>query len=144
MPVIQGRAGDEGAVVTVLIGISAPRRQLLEKHALPVPSRVEVRALLDIGSALTGFDTAVFRQLDLLNPVGSVSIFTPSTGTIPYLCKQHRVSLSLPHDQLELHLPDIFAIEVDYSGNADYKALIGRDVLADCLLVYDGLRKGFT
>src|SRR5580693_4041541 len=94
MPVIHGTLGDAGPIVDILVGVNETRRKLLEKHAFPIPAPVNVRALLDTGSGVTGLDTSIFGKLDL-TPLGTMEILTPSTGATSHECDRYRVSLSL-------------------------------------------------
>jgi hypothetical protein len=143
MPIIHGQISKSGPIAKILIGVSGPRRQLLEKHGFLVPPRKEIRAVLDTGSAVTGLPARVFRDLDL-QAIDQISIFTPSTGATPHECNRYHVSLSIAHDDLELHLPGIYVIETEFWDNPDYQGLIGRDFLDECLLVYDGPRQGYS
>src|SRR5947209_123602 len=105
MPVINGDAA-AGPVIDLLVGVSAARCSALERNGLPVPARVRVRAVIDTGSALTGFDPSVFGQLDL-RPVGTRKVLTPSTGLRPYEAAEYDVSMSIAHPDLEMHFPAI-------------------------------------
>lgn len=39
MPILSGPIVPGGAIIDVLVGVSRPRRLLLEKHQFPVPDR---------------------------------------------------------------------------------------------------------
>lgn len=143
MPILNGKVTDEGPVVDVLIGVTGPRRFQLTKHNFPVPPRARVRVVLDTGSALTAFDPQVLRALDL-RPVGSITIHTPSTGQTPHTCNEYDVSISLLHPDGELHFPFVPVIDSEFAGPDGIRGLIGRNVLADCLFVYNGPQDTFT
>lgn len=64
-------------------------------------------------------------------------MITPSTGSQPHPCNQYDVSLVLLHPQLQLTFNSVPALESDLAHQG-FHALIGREVLRRCLLVYDG------
>jgi hypothetical protein len=70
-------------------------------------------------------------------------IRTPSTGIQPHIASQYDVSLILLHPMLTY---TISAVPVIGSMLAiqGIQALIGRDVLANCLFIYDGRSGLFT
>jgi hypothetical protein len=123
--------------------VSAARRSVLERNGFPVPARVTVRAVIDTGSAFTGFDPPVFGQLDL-QPVGTREVLTPSTGPRPHEAAEYDVSVSIAHPDLEMHIPRVLAIASVFDPREGVQGMIGRDVLDACVLVYNGLLKTFT
>lgn len=68
---------------------------------------------------------------------------TPSTGTNLHACTTYDVSLSIVHKTSQLFLDDLPIFESDFSGQG-IDGLLGRDVLASCLLIYDGPGQSFT
>ena len=69
---------------------------------------------------------------------------TPSTGTTQiHYANQYDVSLIIPHPTLAaLTFQIVAAAEAELLLPQGFHALIGRDVLETCLLVYDG-QNGF-
>jgi len=145
MPVVSQDLSDQGAVIDLLVGVSAPRREKLERVGFAVPEPVRVRALIDTGSHATGFDPSVFHALDITS-VGYFRVRTASTGEAPHVAEQFQVSLSLVHDHsaLKVHHSDLLVFASNFTDAGDVKGLIGRDVLKGCLFVYDGERGCFT
>jgi hypothetical protein len=137
MPYVSGQIVAGGAVVDLLVGVSRMRREALQRVGFPIPARVPIRAVIDTGSSVTGIDPTVLQQLDI-RPVGERAILTPSTGHTPHRCNVYDVGLSLRHPDLELHFYTSFVIESIFGRDEGVQALIGRDVLAHCLFVYDG------
>ena len=77
------------------------------------------------------------QSLGLL-PTGTTEILTPSTGTVPHVCNQYDISLVLlMPPQLHVASATIPVIEAQLS-NQGLHAIIGRDVLATGLLVFNG------
>ena len=72
---------------------------------------------------------------------------TPSTGTQPHQANQYDVSIVIPGATTS-HLPFVMhtlpVVEAQLLTALGFHALIGRDVLASCLLVYDGATGQFT
>lgn len=72
---------------------------------------------------------------------------TASTGDTPVEANQYDVSLLIPHtspDEYALFLPTIPVAEMYLLGPLAVHALIGRDVLDRCLLIYDGRNQRFS
>ena len=70
-------------------------------------------------------------------------MLTPSTGGQPHTANQYDVSLVLRHPNLSLTLWTVAMAESQLLMQG-IQALIGRDVLTNCLLVYDGQVGSFT
>ena len=61
MPYLSGNIEAAGAVIDVVIGVPQSRAALLQKHSFVVPPPVDVRALIDTGSFMSGFILACFE-----------------------------------------------------------------------------------
>lgn len=141
MPYITAQIIEAGPVVELLVGITAPRRDLLTKHGMSVPPRLPVKALIDTGSAVTALAPEIIQALDL-SVTGQTDIITAST---PHPCNAYDISLSLADpDGVEMHLPFLPIIESSFLSTLGIRALLGRDVLAYCLVVYDGQHETFS
>ncbi len=70
-------------------------------------------------------------------------MLTPSTGGLPHITGYYDVSLSLLHPKLTYTFYSVPVLESDLTGQG-IGALIGRDLLAKCLLIYDGQAGTFT
>jgi hypothetical protein len=140
MPILSFQIDQAGPIINAAIGVSAPRIMALQKAGLAVPPPVIVRALLDTGASCTCIDSAVIAKLGIL-PSGIVQVHTPSTGGTPRSCNQFDVSLFVLMDGNQVHVPSsvIPVIESDLSQQG-IQALIGRDVLNQGVLHYDGLQ----
>jgi hypothetical protein len=133
----------DGFSLTVLIGLTKPDTQTLLNAGKPIPRPIWVRALIDTGSYATMLAPDVLRQL-------GVAVFRRTTtqtvsGTAPV--QLYRVSLSVPGPAgpagLMFTAPDLVVGELGVKpANAD--ALIGLDVVRQCLMVVDGPGKQFT
>jgi hypothetical protein len=134
-----------GPVLTVVIGVSVARGDALMTAGRPVPAGISARALIDTGASCTCVDPSILVKL-ALTPTGTVSVHTPSTGPAAHLAEQYDVSLLVPgagahHVPLALPAIPVMAAELSVQG---IDALIGRDVLRDCIFIYNGSVGLFT
>jgi hypothetical protein len=111
----------------------------LQDAGQSVPPPVPIRALIDTGASCTCVDAKVLKTLRI-NPTGKMPIHTPSTsGQYPHEANQFDVFIVIavgPALQAFASgtIPVIEA-ELEHQG---YKALIGRDILSKCLMVFEG------
>jgi len=131
---IQIQAG--GPLLDLEVGVSAPRRQALQAASQPIPASVKIRVLVDTGASNTCIDKNIIQALQL-TPTGTMPIHTPSTGNAPHQCNQYDVHLTIIHPRLSFAIPALPIIESDFSQQG-IQGLLGRDVLAGCVLVYNG------
>lgn len=142
MPHITLQIGPSGPVLDLEIGVSQAREDALKKAGQPVPPPLRIRGLIDTGASCTCVDPLVLGRLQL-TPTGKVAINTPSTGSVPHTADQYDVSLILMSSYLRLLFPAKSVVESHLSIQG-IDALIGRDILEKCLLVYDGQAATFT
>jgi predicted aspartyl protease len=120
------------------IWASEPYRKLRAAAKKPIPQPIIIKALIDTGASCTCINETDLSKLGL--PArGTTLIHTPSTGGTPATVLQYDVSLMLAHlPSLGFkYFSTVPVIATDFSSRP-FKALIGRDVLKECLLVYDG------
>ncbi|HEX6747062.1 MAG TPA: aspartyl protease family protein [Longimicrobium sp.] len=134
-----------GPVLTAVVGVSIARGDALMAAGQPIPEGISIRALIDTGASCTCVDPAVLDRLNLA-PTGFVSVHTPSTGGAPHQAEQYDVSLIIPgagphHVPLAIPAVPVMATELSLQG---IDALIGRDVLRECVLIYNGSVGMFT
>ena len=142
MPYLTQPFGLEGALIDLTVGPSLPRQQALKKAGQPVPPPVRVRGLIDTGASLTAIDPGVLQALSL-TPTGTVGVVTPTTGTTPQQLNQYDVQIIILHPALTYSFHVLPVIE-SVLGCQGFDVLIGRDMLAECLFVYDGRSGLFT
>jgi hypothetical protein len=73
-------------------------------------------------------------------------VHTPSTGTAPAVADQYDVGLAIfaSANQVPLFLATVPVIAAALTTTQGIQALIGRDILAQCLLHYNGTTGTFT
>lgn len=101
-----------------------------------------MRGLIDTGASLTAIDPSVLQALNL-TPTGTTGVVTPTTGTTPQQLNQYDVQIIILHPALtySFHVLPVIESVLGFQG---FDVLIGRDVLAECLFVYDGRSGIFT
>ena len=133
-----------GPIITIGFVVSGPRQSALKKAGQPVPDPVIARCLLDTGDSGTCVDSQVIAKLQI-PPSGTVPIHTPSTGATPKICNQFDVGIGIIMDDGAVHLPGVVipVIESDLDS-LGIQALLGRDILDQALLIYDGHGRTLT
>jgi len=145
MPLVTADITRHGAVIDVFLGVSRNRQAMLEKHKLPVPPKVGLRALIDTGAAISGFTPPVFTQLGI-GPVGVIPVRTPSTiPGQPCSCSVFDVILYILSglEQTPFPLHALAYGDFDRDPVGDLHGILGRDVLQHCNLTYLGPEKRF-
>jgi len=137
--------GPAGPVLSAFVAVSQARHAALTAAGQPVPSPVPIRALVDTGASCTCVDASVLAALGL-TPTGSTQMMTPSTGATPHEALQYDVALAIPAappnpQPFYKHTLPVVGSELSIQG---IDALIGRDILKDCLLTYNGVVGFFT
>ena len=125
-----------GPLVDMRVWIGTPVEDALKKAASKIPEPVSVKGMVDTGATGSVLQPDIARQLGL-QPVGVVSISTPSTENLP--CFQYAVRLIFPNNVIV----EAIAIEAPLKGQ-QIQALVGRDVLAHGVLIYTGYINQFT
>ena len=142
MPQLTLNISAQGPVLGILVGVSGPRADALKASGQTVPSPVVVQGLIDTGASCTCIDPSVLQSLNL-SPTGTVSVHTPSTGAAPHSTNQYDVSILLvhPNNVFPFHNLPIIESQLAVQG---IQALIGRDILKECVLVYNGAMNWYT
>lgn len=137
MPSVNLNITPQGPLLTAQIGVSAPRRAALLRSGLTVPDPVPVLLLIDTGASCTCLDHGVIGQL-AITPHGVANIHTPSTNAHAlHACHQYDVGLVIPHPGISRVFNSIEVLESSFKHQG-IDGLLGRDVLRDCLFVYNG------
>lgn len=121
----------QGPVLPVLLSISEEVQQALMTEGKPIPEPVTGLALIDTGATFTCVDEAAARRAGL-----------PTRGTAKMASAshpEHEVPVfagKISMDSININIPT--AMGADLSGFPNLVALIGRDMLQNCLFVYNG------
>lgn len=126
-----------GPTLEFYIGVSVPRANALTAAGKQVVPPILVRGLVDTGASCTSVDPSILTALGIVS-TGTVPVHTPSTTSVaPHLANQFDISIILAHAKLswQFHAVPIIESQLQHQG---IQALIGRDILQNCLLTYDG------
>lgn len=144
MPCINVNIAAGGPLLIVHIAVSLPRLQALTNAGAAVPPAATGTFLIDTGASCSCADIALIGGLGL-QPTGRVAISTPSTAGLPHHCDQFDVSIFIPSSVATIgHLIPAIPIVATHLRSQGIDGLIGRDVLADCTLIYNGTAGLFT
>jgi hypothetical protein len=102
--------------------------------------------MVDTGASNTCIDPSVLQGLGL-TATGKVSVNTPSTGSQPHEADQYDISLVIPGaaaTHAPLSIGNLAVICADLLQQQGFHALIGRDILARCIFVYNSQVALFT
>jgi hypothetical protein len=129
----------QGPIVDVGIMVSTARQQALEDAGQAVPPPQLVRALIDTGASISGVDPSVLLALGL-SPTGEAEIHTPTTGAVPARTPTYDVRIGIlagrPGD---LHfISETIQVTSTELSSQGFLVLIGRDILANCILYFNG------
>jgi hypothetical protein len=148
MRTFDGPITPDGALVDVLIGLSAAALRTIRNQGKPVPPPVATRALLDPGAEVSCADSQALAHIIAagIRPVRYFFANAPALGGVTPTA-EYTVSLILIHPsnnpRANLILPNQSVLEQPL-GTLGYQILVGRDVLARCLFFYNGPGTRFT
>lgn len=129
----------DGPILNAIVTVSEARASALRAAEQPIPTPVPIRALVDTGASCTCIDPSVLAALDL-TPTGQVGLNTASSGQTPHSADQYDVGFVIPTgggSSVPLFLRTIPVVETELLPQG-FHALLGRDILAQCILIYNG------
>lgn len=133
-----------GPVIQVQIEVPDSLAAALQANNSLIPSPVDGMALIDTGATITSIDASVFARLGI-NPVGIANVGTANgpTQQSMFAAKFSFPGTGLPSFQLTQSLG------CDLTGQTVLNqkpiiALIGRDILARSVLIYNGGNGSFS
>lgn len=144
MPSLSDALIAEGALVSILVGVSASTVQILRSALRPIPPPVVIRALLDTGAEMTGIDATLVQSLDPTSAGWQFANLPAHGGLLPVMLRD--ISLTILHPSGNpadnLVLRDWTVLELPLAP-LHYEAVIGRDVLARCDFLFSGRSNSF-
>jgi hypothetical protein len=136
--------GQLGPIIEIYVAVSSPRVAILKQQGLPVPPAVLAKGLIDTGASHTAIDSAITESLEL-SPKRLAKVVTPSTGVVPHRCHTFDVSLHIPFPAAMApwsnNACEVTKADLKHQG---FDVLVGRDILAESVLIYDGRNGTFT
>ena len=144
MPSITRKVVAGGLLVDVLVAVNEARRGNLKRFGMSVPMPVPLTAMIDTGSSISGFDSAIFPGLGLIAPNDFQEVITCSAVDEPHKAPAHYADVMLIGAPGDTVFSDLRVLGFEFGDSEGYKGLIGRDILDQCHLVYDGRAGRFT
>lgn len=122
----------DGSTLEVEVHVTDRHAKILEDNNENIPSPQSGKGLIDTGASISAIDVETLQELNI-SPIGATKVSTPSGEDMQEL---YAVKFSFPGKGL----PDMTSLNVLGSNlkKQNICALIGRDILRHCLLVYDG------
>jgi len=119
-----------GPMVLARLAISEESEAELRAAGFPVPAPIPIQAIIDTGAEISVVRQGLAQQLGL-TPSGYQYVTTPSSARV-----------AVPEYDVRIVLPSDIVIEASVIGAPlqarSAQCLIGRDVLANAVLVYLG------
>jgi hypothetical protein len=144
MPRIRVPIGSDGPVIDLGIWIARTMAHSLIAQGRAIPSPKTIRALIDTGADRTAIHPAALALISS-SAAGTTLVHRPGP-TAARRVNLHRVRVAFGGDAVSPTRGPWVAIEAAAVAPADpgILALIGRDMLAHCKFVYDGLQGELT
>lgn len=120
-----------GPIINVELSVPDDLAQYLTENNLPVPSPITGTGIIDTGASITAVDVSIIQQLNI-QPVGVSNVFTPQGSTQQELFPVRLLFVGTP---IIFNFSSVLGSDLRKQG---IFALIGRDVLSRCILVYNG------
>ena len=140
MPHFTIKIDASGPVVNAGVLVSSGRKEALVAEGKDVPILRSIRALIDTGASMTSVEPAVLQILGL-TPTGTIEMVTPSTGQEVHTAETYDIDFMIggsdPQDT-PLTIKNLRVCSSELYLKQGIHALIGRDVLARCILIYNG------
>lgn len=148
MPHFTLQVQGSGPIVLAYVKVSAEREKALNAAGKPIPQPVQIRALLDTGASQTNVTESILTaQLELIEK-NVVQVGTASTnGDQLHPTRQYDAGIIIPgsnESPIPLVRHSIPVLGFTPHSASGFQALIGRDILGNCVLVYNGSISQFT
>jgi hypothetical protein len=134
---------NSGPIMPVVIALPAAREQFLRKVGIKVPEPVRGMAIIDTGAFATAIDTRVFRKLG----IPAFDQLQTSTASGRGLSDVFPARISLPAlGNIDLPMERIVGCRLHWQDKSDSEVLmlLGRDLLKNFWMVYDGVHSELT
>jgi hypothetical protein len=138
---VTGRIEQDGAVVTVRVGLGAAEIRNRRRLRMPIPQTIDLTALLDTGAEVSCIDTDAVAGLGLPYRAMANANLPALGGFQPAVFSAAALTIVHPdgNPHSDLVVSDIELMEVALAP-LGYSALIGRDVLGLCKFHYNDPR----
>ncbi|MCK4248921.1 MAG: retropepsin-like domain-containing protein [Candidatus Omnitrophica bacterium] len=121
-----------GPRVPVEVHIPKQLAEAFAKEEKPIPGCLSGYALIDTGASMMCIDRKIIESLGV-QPVNEALV-----GTVGGTRKQYVYPVNLRFPNTDLPELNVLCLGGDFTGQNETIALIGRDILQNFLLVYNG------
>lgn len=133
---------DAGILIKLRISVSQIREIAMRARGRAIPKPLEVAAMIDTGADCTLVDGSIPLQLGLL-PTGQTLLCSLETGQEVETLPVFDVDVAFVMDGGTSTRITTRVASKSLGENLPYKALLGRDLLRLCTLVYNGPENEF-
>ncbi len=140
MPSLTNQQSDlqeRGPIVEVKFMVSQALEKKLKKEGKEIPQPIAAKAMIDTGASLCAIQEDIPQKLGL-KPSGEIYLHTASCKN--HKCYKYFLRMVIPAHRLEYE-GTFTALPLE---GQDMDCLIGRDMLANGILIYIGYAKQFT
>ncbi len=140
MPFLTIPIGAEGASIDLHVALEYATDRCPQGGREGLPAARAGPRLIDTGASISAISPRIANTLGLV-PTGKATIKSATTGPASHTCNLYDVALAFLQPGLQTHIfgVTIPVIELDL-GSPGIDAILGRDLLRQCLCVYDGKR----
>jgi len=136
MPTLRGAVGHQGMMIDVKVMQPTARVEALKRAGQPFSQPVVINCLIDTGASISAVDRGVLATLGLI-PRGTIPVHTPSTGDDLEIMDTFDVCFILGESESHPLVTTVSVISCGFARQG-FLALLGRDVLQHCRLIWDG------
>jgi hypothetical protein len=136
---VQWNDGDPGPCINVTVSNSREVIEAGQAIGLEYPAPLKLNALLDTGAAVSVISKTFAKYCKLLQ-TGETEI--RALGSL-HRCGEHAAAISFPDMNLR-SIDPIRVISADFIREPNYACLIGRDILRNWKIIFDGRSKCVT
>jgi hypothetical protein len=138
MPFLSVPIGAGGALVDIFVALSTHRVDVLKAAGMGFPRPEMAKAMIDTGAGISSISPSIAQRLALIS-TGVTAIHSATTGGAPQNCNLYDVCLAFVQPSVKVLGVNIPVIELDLSASTPgVDVLLGRDLLRQCLFIYDG------
>lgn len=139
MPSVVLPVRPEGLILIVHVNHSRPKLDALKAAGQPMPNWETTEFLVDTGASHTMMCKSIAAKLTL-SASGLTPVHTASSGGTPVMCNTYDIAMYIPgmSGAVAGHFVEAIPVtESDFTPQ-NFKGLLGRDVLKNCVLTYIG------
>jgi len=131
-----------GPVLPLEIAIPSALSKFLSTQNQQIPAPRSGLALIDTGATRSCVDSQIISSLGV-NPIGITTLGTARGRSQHHL---YPAKFSFPAIRFEVEFGSVVGVDLSGqgAGNMQIIALIGRDVLSRCILIYHGTKGCFS